>query len=74
MVTIKTDTDRTAPASRGGGSGASIRFAADECPLGTALVATTEEGVCAILFGDRTEARGGAPQGRFPKARREVAP
>jgi AraC family transcriptional regulator, regulatory protein of adaptative response / methylated-DNA-[protein]-cysteine methyltransferase len=53
---------------RAGGSGAAIRFALGECSLGTILVAATDKGVCAILFGDEPEALIRDLQDRFPKA------
>jgi AraC family transcriptional regulator, regulatory protein of adaptative response / methylated-DNA-[protein]-cysteine methyltransferase len=53
---------------RAGGSGASIRFALGECSLGSILVAATDKGVCAILFGDEPEALIRDLQDRFPKA------
>lgn len=54
---------------RGGGSNTEIRFAIGETSLGSVLVAASEKGVCAILFGaDPTELAEDL-QGRFPKAR-----
>ena len=53
---------------RAGGSGAAIRFAVGECSLGSILVAATEKGVAAILFGDEPEALVRELQDRFPKA------
>jgi hypothetical protein len=35
-----------------GSTGESVRFAVDECSLGSILVAATEQGICAILPGD----------------------
>ena len=49
-------------------SGESIRFAIDKCSLGSILVATTEQGICAILLGDDPDALGRELQDRFPKA------
>jgi AraC family transcriptional regulator of adaptative response/methylated-DNA-[protein]-cysteine methyltransferase len=37
---------------RAGGSGATIRFAVGKCSLGSVLVASSDQGVCAILLGD----------------------
>jgi AraC family transcriptional regulator, regulatory protein of adaptative response / methylated-DNA-[protein]-cysteine methyltransferase len=53
---------------RSGGIGASIRFAVGECSLGSILVAATDKGVCAILFGDDPDALVRDLQDRFPKA------
>ena len=55
-------------AYRRGGEGATIRFAIGECSLGPILVAATEKGVCAILFGEDPDALARALQDRFPKA------
>jgi AraC family transcriptional regulator of adaptative response/methylated-DNA-[protein]-cysteine methyltransferase len=59
----------TPTAFRSGGTGASIRFAAGECSLGSILVAATGTGVCAILLGDDPGALVRDLQDRFPKAR-----
>src|SRR6266566_4888220 len=53
---------------RSGGSGAAIRFAVGECSLGSILVAATDQGVCAILLGDKPEALVRELEDRFPKA------
>jgi AraC family transcriptional regulator of adaptative response/methylated-DNA-[protein]-cysteine methyltransferase len=53
---------------RAGGRGAEIRFAVGECSLGSILVAATDKGVCAILFGDDPDALVRQLQDRFPKA------
>ena len=37
---------------RAGGNGTAIRFAVGKCWLGDILVAASDKGVCAILFGD----------------------
>jgi AraC family transcriptional regulator of adaptative response/methylated-DNA-[protein]-cysteine methyltransferase len=58
----------TPTAFRAGGSGAAIRFAVGECSLGSILVAATEKGVCAILFGDNPDTLVRDLQDRFPKA------
>lgn len=54
---------------RTGGDGTAIRFAVGECSLGPILVAATDKGVCAILFGDDADALVRELQDRFPKAR-----
>lgn len=54
---------------RSGGSGAPIKFAVGGCSLGSILVASTEKGVCAILFGDDPDRLVRDLQDRFPKAR-----
>lgn len=53
---------------RGGGTGATIRFAIGECSLGSILVAASEKGVCAIMMGDDPDALAKDLQDRFPKA------
>ena len=53
---------------RAGGVGVSIRFAIGECSLGSILVASSEQGVCAILLGDDPDALAKDLQDRFPKA------
>jgi AraC family transcriptional regulator, regulatory protein of adaptative response / methylated-DNA-[protein]-cysteine methyltransferase len=53
---------------RSGGRDIVIRFAVGECSLGSILVASTEKGLCAILFGDDPEALVRDIQDRFPKA------
>ena len=58
----------TPTAYRSGGDGASIRFAVGDCWLGSALVAATDRGVCAILLGDDPEALIRDLEARFPKA------
>jgi AraC family transcriptional regulator of adaptative response/methylated-DNA-[protein]-cysteine methyltransferase len=58
----------TPTAFRAGGRGAAIRFAVGECSLGSILVAATDKGVCAILFGDDPDALVRQLQDRFPKA------
>ncbi len=54
---------------REGGAGAMIRFAVGECSLGSILVASSEQGVCAILMGDDPDALVKDLLDRFPKAR-----
>lgn len=53
---------------RQGAPGETIRFAVGECSLGSVLVAATEQGVCAILFGDDPNALAVELQRRFGKA------
>lgn len=45
-----------------------IRFAIAQCSLGAILVAATERGVCAILFGDDPEELAHDLERRFPRA------
>jgi AraC family transcriptional regulator, regulatory protein of adaptative response / methylated-DNA-[protein]-cysteine methyltransferase len=54
---------------RSGGDGATIRFAVDECSLGSVLVAAADKGVCAIFLGDDPDALARELQDRFRKAR-----
>ena len=54
---------------RKGGSNTQIRFAIGETTLGPVLVAASEKGVCAILFGDKPKALVEDLQGRFKAAR-----
>jgi AraC family transcriptional regulator of adaptative response/methylated-DNA-[protein]-cysteine methyltransferase len=54
---------------RGGGAGASMRFAVGECSLGSILVAASDKGVVAIQFGDDPDALLRDLQDRFGKAR-----
>ena len=53
---------------RAGGEAAQIRFAVGECSLGSILVAATDKGVCAILFGDDPDDLLRDLQDRFDKA------
>ncbi|MBP6876985.1 MAG: bifunctional DNA-binding transcriptional regulator/O6-methylguanine-DNA methyltransferase Ada [Phenylobacterium sp.] len=53
---------------RAGGEAQQIRFAVGECSLGSILVAATDKGVCAILFGDDPGALVRDLQDRFDKA------
>ena len=53
---------------RAGGEAQQIRFAVGECSLGSILVAATDKGVCAILFGDDPEGLVRDLQDRFDKA------
>jgi AraC family transcriptional regulator of adaptative response/methylated-DNA-[protein]-cysteine methyltransferase len=57
------------PASYGaGGTGANIEFAISETPVGMALVATTQRGVCAVTLGDSREALEHSLRAEFPNA------
>lgn len=53
---------------RGGGAGATIRFAVGECSLGSILVAASERGICSITLGDDPNELARDLQNRFPKA------
>ncbi|MTV40222.1 bifunctional DNA-binding transcriptional regulator/O6-methylguanine-DNA methyltransferase Ada [Duganella radicis] len=53
---------------RAGGAGEQIRFAIAECSLGPILVASTEQGICAILIDDDPDFLVKDLQDRFPKA------
>ena len=53
---------------RKGGAQTTIRFAIGQCSLGAILVASTDQGVCAILLGDDPDALARDLQDRFPKA------
>lgn len=53
---------------RAGGEAAQIRFAVGECSLGSILLAATDKGVCAILFGDDPDDLLRDLQDRFDKA------
>ena len=53
---------------REGGSNTEIRFAIGETTLGSVLVAASDKGVCAILFGEEPGALAEDLQSRFPKA------
>jgi AraC family transcriptional regulator of adaptative response/methylated-DNA-[protein]-cysteine methyltransferase len=53
---------------RAGGSGEQIRFAIAECSLGPILVASTAQGICAILIDDDPDFLVRDLQDRFPKA------
>ena len=59
----------TPTAFRAGGADADIRFAVGECSLGAVLVAASERGVCAILFGEDPAALAEDVQNAFPNAR-----
>jgi AraC family transcriptional regulator of adaptative response/methylated-DNA-[protein]-cysteine methyltransferase len=51
---------------RKGGAAVEIRFAVGQCSLGAILVASTPQGVCAILLGDDPETLVRDLQDRFP--------
>jgi AraC family transcriptional regulator of adaptative response/methylated-DNA-[protein]-cysteine methyltransferase len=53
---------------RAGGSGERIRFAVAECSLGPILVASTGQGICAILIDDDADFLVRDLQDRFPNA------
>jgi AraC family transcriptional regulator of adaptative response/methylated-DNA-[protein]-cysteine methyltransferase len=53
---------------RAGGAGATIRFAAGECSLGSIVVAASERGICSILLGDDPDALVRDLEDRFPNA------
>jgi len=53
---------------RSGGTDHTIRFAFAECSLGTVLIAASEVGVCAILFGDTHAALQQDLEKQFPHA------
>lgn len=63
----------TPKAYRDGGTNAQIRFAIGRCFLGALLVAQTERGICAILFGDNAEELETDLRRRFPRATFEPA-
>ena len=58
----------TPGARRRGGSGETIRFVTVATPLGWALVAATERGICMTALGDDRERLGAALRQRFPSA------
>jgi AraC family transcriptional regulator of adaptative response/methylated-DNA-[protein]-cysteine methyltransferase len=55
-------------AMKAGGAGETIRYALAESPLGKILVATTERGLCAVLFADSDGEAAVELRGRFPQA------
>jgi AraC family transcriptional regulator of adaptative response/methylated-DNA-[protein]-cysteine methyltransferase len=59
----------TPGAFRSGGDKAEIKFAVGECSLGPILVAASETGVCAVLFGDNAKVLRRDLQKLFPRAR-----
>ncbi len=58
----------TPGARRRGGSGETIRFVTVETPLGWALVAATERGICMTALGDERDSLRAALRQRFPSA------
>lgn len=58
----------TPTAYRAGGAGAQIRFAIAACSLGAILVASTAQGICAILIDDDPDFLVRDLQDRFPNA------
>jgi AraC family transcriptional regulator of adaptative response/methylated-DNA-[protein]-cysteine methyltransferase len=54
---------------RSGGESSEIKFAVGTCSLGRVLVAASDKGVCAIFFGDETEALERDLKKQFPRAR-----
>src|SRR5437870_4249189 len=58
----------TPGARRRGGDGQTIRFATVETPIGWALVAATERGICMTALGDNRENLLAALRQRFPAA------
>lgn len=58
----------TPTALKAGGKGLRIRYALAECPLGWLLIGATDQGVCAIAFGDSEEELVEELRGRFPQA------
>jgi AraC family transcriptional regulator of adaptative response/methylated-DNA-[protein]-cysteine methyltransferase len=54
---------------RSGGIGREIKFTVGKCSLGAILVAASDKGVCAILFGDGPEALRATLTRQFPRAR-----
>ncbi len=55
-------------AFRSGAPDTTLRFAIDACSLGLLLVAATDKGVCAILFGDARDMLEADLRRRFPRA------
>lgn len=53
---------------RAGGRGLTIRYATGTCWLGLVLVAASERGICAIMFGDQADPLVHDLRGRFPQA------
>jgi len=54
---------------RAGGAGQEVRFAVAECSLGPILVAASDKGICAILFGNDSETLLRDLKAQFPRAR-----
>jgi AraC family transcriptional regulator of adaptative response/methylated-DNA-[protein]-cysteine methyltransferase len=55
-------------AMKAGGAGETIRYAVASSPLGLVLVATTERGLCAVLFADSDAEASVELRERFPQA------
>jgi len=53
---------------KNGGAGILIRYGVTSCSLGQVIVAATERGICAILFGDEDNSLRHQVQEQFPKA------
>lgn len=53
---------------RSGGTSSMIKFAIGECSLGLVLVAASDKGVCAILFGDDSQSLARDLAKQFPRA------
>ncbi|QMV62581.1 bifunctional DNA-binding transcriptional regulator/O6-methylguanine-DNA methyltransferase Ada [Pseudomonas berkeleyensis] len=53
------------------GAGEHLRYAIAPCPLGQVLLATSDQGICALLFGDEPAALREELQQRFAAARLE---
>jgi AraC family transcriptional regulator of adaptative response/methylated-DNA-[protein]-cysteine methyltransferase len=51
-----------------GGAGVVIHYGITRCSLGWVIVAATERGICAIMFGDEDSALPQLVQDRFPRA------
>lgn len=58
---------------RSGGRGENIRYAMGDCTLGKVLVASSERGICAILFGDKPDPLVTDLRARFPEADIQLA-
>lgn len=54
---------------RKGGAGETLRFATQPCPLGHLLLASSDKGFCALLFGDSPSAVEAELRQRFPLAK-----
>lgn len=63
----------TATDLRKGAAGIEIRYAFGESTLGSAVVAATSKGICAVLLGGSHEGLAADLRGRFPKAVLELA-
>jgi AraC family transcriptional regulator of adaptative response/methylated-DNA-[protein]-cysteine methyltransferase len=55
-------------AMKAGGAGETIRYAVADSPLGRILIATTERGLCAVLFADSDAEAAADLRERFPQA------